>query len=213
MGDAQIGQFTKEEIALLKKKDNTAFKKLFMEMFHHIRYFCEKMVKDKFEAEDIATLSFIKYLERADKFDSFNEIKAFLYLASRNACLDYLEKEKVKQNYTLQAGNLASEAITQEVRRFEYEAIMFEKLFAEVVREIDNLPEQRRKVFKMVVFEKMDAEEVARQLNITPGTVRTHCSNAMKKLKMIFGEKELLVIVVLFFGNVPELQNYLCHPA
>jgi len=200
MGDAQIVQFTEEDVAQLKMGSHTAFTKLFKELFHHIRFFCERIVKDQFEAEDIAVLSFTKYYERAENFDSLNAIRAFLYITARNACFDFLDKEKTRQNYSQQMGYLNAEALTQEATRFEYEAIMFEQLYAEVVKEVENLPEQCRKVFKMVVFENIDSEEVARQLNIAPGTVRTHCSNAIKKLKIIFGEKELMLLFLLLFG-------------
>jgi DNA-directed RNA polymerase specialized sigma24 family protein len=52
----------------------------------------------------------------------------------------------------------------------------------------------------MVAFERIDSEEVAKQLNISPGTVRTHCSNAMKKLRAIFGDKALILLVFLLSG-------------
>lgn len=201
MGDAQIVQFSEEDIAQLKRGDHTAFTKLFKELFHHIRFFCEKIVKDQFEAEDIAVLSFTKYLERAENFDSLIAIKAFLYKTARNSCYDYFDKQRAKLNYSQQMGYLTQEAITHEAIRFEYEAIMFEQLFAEVVKEVENLPGQCRRVFKMVVFENIDSEEVARQLNISPGTVRMHCSIAMKKLKAVFGERELILLFFLLVNN------------
>jgi RNA polymerase sigma-70 factor (ECF subfamily) len=200
MGDTQIVQFTEEDVAQLKRGSHTAFTKLFKQLFHHIRFFCERIVKDEFEAEDIAVMSFTKYLERAQNFDSLGEIKAFLYVTARNFCFDYLEKQRAKQNYSQQMAYLTSEGINHEATRFEYEAIMFEQLFADVVKEVENLPEQCRKVFKMVVFEKVPADVVARQLGISPGTVRTHCSNAMKKLKAIFSEKGLVLIIFILSG-------------
>jgi len=199
MGDAQIVQLTEEEIAQLKGGSHAAFKKLFKELFHHIRFFCERIVKDPSEAEDIAILSFMKYLERAKKFDSVGAIKAFLYLTARNACFDYLDKKRARKNYSQQMGYITPKAISHEATCFAYQAIMFEQLFAEVVKEVENLPEQCRRVFKMVMFERMEREEVAKLLKMSPGTVRRHCSIAMKKLKVIFGEKELLLLFSLFF--------------
>jgi RNA polymerase sigma-70 factor (family 1) len=200
MGDTQIVQFTQEDIAQLKRGNHAAFKKLFKELFHHIRFFCEGIVKDPSEAEDIAVLSFMKYFERVEKFDSLDAIKAFLYLTARNSCYDYFDKKRAKQKYNRQYAYLTSEAMILEGARFGYEAIMFEQLFAAVIKEVENLPEQCRKVFKMIMFERIESEEVAELLHISPGTVRMHCSNAMKRLKVIFGEKELMLLSLMLFG-------------
>jgi len=200
MSDTHTIELTKGDIEQLKRGDHTTFAKLFKDLFHHVRYYCERIVKDKLEAEDIAVHSFTKYLERTENFNSLNEIKGFIYTTARNACFDYFDKAKARKNYSKQYAYLTPEAVMDEAARFGYEAIMFEQLFAEVVAEVEKLPEQCRKVFKMVVFEKINSEEVAQQLNISPGTVRMHCSNAMKKLRVVFSEKDLIILFLLLFG-------------
>ena len=186
-------QLTNWDIEQLKKGDHTAFTRLFNELFHHVRFYCERIIKDEFEAEDIAVRSFTKYLEKPENFNSVNEIKAFIYTTARNACFDYFDKAKARQNYSRQYAYLTSAAMMNEAARFGYEAIMFEQVFAEVVKEVENLPEQCRQAFKLVFFEKVKRDEVAKKMNISPGTVRTHCSNAMKKLRIVFSEKDLII--------------------
>jgi RNA polymerase sigma-70 factor (family 1) len=198
MGDAQIVQLTNEDIEELKKGNHTAFTTLFKALFHHIRFFCERIVKDDVEAEDIAIHCFSKYWERAEKFNTLNEIRAFLFVTARNASFDYLDKEKAKRNYRQYASQTM---MRQEATQFGYEAVMFEELFAQVVKEVENLPEQCKNVFKLVVFEQVSSEEVAKQLDISPGTVRMHCSVAIRKLRKVFSEQypHLFSLFVLLF--------------
>jgi DNA-directed RNA polymerase specialized sigma24 family protein len=47
-----------------------------------------------------------------------------------------------------------------------------------------------------VYIEKLPRPRVAEILNITAGTVNVHCANAMKKLRKIFSERELAVLLV-----------------
>lgn len=182
MREEQIVRLTNVDIEQLKNADFTT---LFKAFFHHVRFFCERIVKDEVEAEDLAILSFSKYWEKAGKFSSLKETKAYIYITARNACFDYLSKEKAKENYRQHA----SKAMMQEATQFGYEAVMFEELYAEVVKEVENLPNTMREVFKLVYFEKVSSEDVAKRLNIEPGTVRTHCSVAIRKLKKVFSEQ------------------------
>jgi len=185
MADAQLVQLTDEDVEQLKTGDHTAFTRLFKAFFHHVRFFCERIVKDEVEAEDIAIHAFSKYWERAQKFSSLNDIRAFIYVTARNACFDFLDKEKARENYRQHA----SQTMMQEATQFGYELAMFEELYAEVVKEVENLPKAMREVFKLVFFEKVSNEEAAKQLNIAEGTVRTHRSTAIKKLRKIFREQ------------------------
>src|SRR5690606_28219119 len=60
--------------------------------YRSLCYFAECMVQDRQEAEDIAATSFVKLWKRSADFETSQNIKAFLYISTRNACLDYLKQ-------------------------------------------------------------------------------------------------------------------------
>jgi len=59
-------------------------------------YFAFRLVQDKLEDEDITEECFVKVWERRSDFKTEENLKAFLYISCRNACLDYLRRIKVK---------------------------------------------------------------------------------------------------------------------
>src|SRR5688500_19829073 len=73
------------------KRGNTqAFKAVYDLYFPSLCFFAKRLVDNDGEGEDIAADSFVKLLNRYDSFDTLPNIKAFLYITTRNACLNYL---------------------------------------------------------------------------------------------------------------------------
>ena len=62
----------------------------FMAKFgHSLRFFAYSIIRNKATAEEIVSDSFYKLWQRREKVRSIDNIKAFLYISTRNACYDY----------------------------------------------------------------------------------------------------------------------------
>src|SRR3954454_12230242 len=81
-------------IAGFRNGDEVAARQLYNLHYQSLCYYSEKLIHDKGESEDIAVEVFLKLLAKKSDFDSLAEIKAFLFIATRNACFDYLRKLK-----------------------------------------------------------------------------------------------------------------------
>lgn len=185
MMDAQIEQ--------LKQRDNKAFEDLYHLVAPQIRFFCERIVGNNHEAEDIFMQSFAKYCERSVNFNSLDDIKAFLYVTAKNFCFKYLEKQKVKEKY--KRSIVAPFADDEQLRLeyYAYESILLEELY----KEVEKLPTQCKEAFKLCYFERLPRDKVAEKMNISLATVHRHCSIAIQKLRLIFGQKELLMFLAI----------------
>src|SRR5882762_3416517 len=75
----------------LKKRHSHALTYIFKRHYKPLCYFAWQLTGNKPEAEDIAGEVFIKLWRRHNDFNSLQNIKAFLYIATRNACFDYLK--------------------------------------------------------------------------------------------------------------------------
>src|SRR5882757_794580 len=120
--------------------DRGDFKCVYDLYFEPIYIFAFNLVKDAEEAQDITTETFIKLWRLHGNFENLNNIKAFLYITSRNACFDYFRKLQRQRSgqkeilYLLRSENeVENEMIDAEV-------------FGELSRQIEDLPFSCRRV-------------------------------------------------------------------
>ncbi|TCD01660.1 RNA polymerase sigma factor [Pedobacter psychroterrae] len=165
----------------------------FKEHHRSLCYFASKIVKDERQAEDIVADCFIKLWDRRETFENTDKIKAFLYIACRNNCLNYLRNEKRK--------TAAQELYLRQMDQHNDE-IFYEIIDTEIVdilaREIESLPDKCREVFKLIYLGGKNTEEIAQELNLNVQTVRNHKSRAIELLKTQFLKKGLSATLQLF---------------
>lgn len=147
---------------------------------HHqsLAFFASRLISDPLEAQDIVADCFVKVWKKHTEFQSEENIKAFLYVSCRNACLDYLRHLKVR-----------SVAQHEYFYRLEQEedTILYQIITAEVLellhQEIEHLPDNYREVFKLIYFDHLKTDQIALQLNLSVQTVRNYKSRAVELLK------------------------------
>jgi len=103
-------------------------------------------------------------------------LKAYLYRAVKNACLNYLSQRKLSIVYTdyaelelLSDNQYFSDAIEGEQEKFQF----LEKVIA-------SLPSKRQLVFKLFRLEGLSYAEIADLLNISVRTVEDHLAKSMQ---------------------------------
>ncbi|UIR57822.1 sigma-70 family RNA polymerase sigma factor [Sphingobacterium sp. SRCM116780] len=172
-----------EEEALLIKfqsGDRRALDKIFRIYHPALLFFANRLLIncDSANSQEVVLDTFFKVFERRESFVSFAGLKAFLYLSTKNACLNVIEKEKVR----LKRLN----KYTQDFEEFDDENILSRIVQTEVLRElryaIELLPEQCRNVMQKLM-EGKTAKEIAEELDITVSTVNSQKSRAVFLLK------------------------------
>lgn len=173
-----------------------AFRYVFDLYYDTIHLFAYNLVKSEGEARDISTETFIKVWKLHKNFESLSSIKSFLYITARNASLDYLR--------AMQRQRIAH----QEIRYLEKEEdveneMVAAEVFHELSRQIEELPPQCQKIFKLIYFKNLSTAEVAGQLNITNQNVLNQKARAIEILRFRLVKKALipasLTLLVLGF--------------
>jgi len=72
------------------KGNNRAFQTIFEDYNKILFASCMQLVKDKEQAEDIVAETFTKVWQRRETFQTADHVKAFLFVTTRNASLNYL---------------------------------------------------------------------------------------------------------------------------
>jgi RNA polymerase sigma-70 factor (family 1) len=180
-------------VAAFRNGDQSAFREVFNVWYKPLYYFVNKLIDSKEEAEEIVQNSFIKLFERCALFETAANIKAFLFVTARNNSFDYLRSLKVQK----EKQQAFFEAMQDETF-FQYEYEIKDELVEMVRAAIEELPEECRRIFKMLYYEELSPAEVAAILNITVSTVYNQKSRAVKALRITLAEHPLVVAWLLF---------------
>lgn len=174
-----------------------AFDLIFNQFYAPLCFFGNRIIQDKFAAEDIVQDAFVKLWTRSHDFNALESIKSFLYVSVRNACLNNLEKNKVKLKH--------DNYLIYEMRDNE-NTILNHMIEAEVLRQIfamvDTLPEQCRKVIRMTFEEGKKPKEIADELGVTVSTVNNQKMRGLSLLRNRLSDEGRALAVAIFF---PEL--------
>ena len=134
--------------------------------------------------------------ERHNQFESLAQVRNFLFRAARNASISYLRSLRAKNNYATHLSYLSMEEEESLIERYAVETVLLEKLY----HEIEKLPKKMQEVFRLCYIDGLTKSQVAGQLHMAEKTVYNTCSEALKKLRLVFSDEELLVILLLLTG-------------
>jgi RNA polymerase sigma-70 factor (ECF subfamily) len=83
----------------LKQGNQLAISAIFHRFYAQLCLFADSFVKDQLVAEDIVSDVFIKLWNKANDFSSLTAIKAFLYISTKNASLNYINQRVRTEKY------------------------------------------------------------------------------------------------------------------
>lgn len=135
--------------------------------------------------DDISQDVFISAFHKLGDFRFESKFTTWLYRVTVNKCRDYLRKKKVRQIFTP-----LKEEIHQQSGRMHTESIDIPSF---VQKAIDKLPEKLRIPLILRDIEGFSYKEIADQLEVEVGTIKSRIFRARESLKIILEpiQKEL----------------------
>lgn len=184
----------------LHKGDPNTIRYLYKLSYRSLCYFAEKLIHDKEEAEDIAVETFLKLLNKKEDFDNISDVLSFLYTAARNACFDFLRKEKRHSS-----SHAEIHYLSETFENAAEDQILSAKVLQAMYAEIENLPPQCRQVFKSLFIEGKNTSLIADEMGISSQTVLNQKSKAIKILRSALLKEGLLSAIFFmkyFFSSL-----------
>lgn len=162
-----------------QKGNAAAFRHIFDVYYRALCYFAGTMIDDADEVEDVVSEVFVKLWQKSTDFNSMSRIKGFLYIATKNLCIDRLRQQRRNatsmEDYFYGVDQLHDSSdqnlLETEVLRLIYE-------------EIEHLPTRAQAIFKLIFFEGLRTDEVALRLGISVKTVRNQKARAVQLLQI-----------------------------
>ncbi len=164
-----------------------SFEVVFKKYYPRLKKYCLGMVKDYDVAEDLVQDAFLKVWEKRQTVLGDNGLQALLYTMVRNNALNYLKRNKLRDQY-VEAFRFDSPQQELFIRSFleedEWEAqqTLFKK---ELERLLEALPEKCKEAFVLSRFDGLTNTEVADYMGVSVKTVEKHLSKATAILRKL----------------------------
>jgi len=175
----------------VRSRDAQAFDALFARHSQAVRSRLVRIVRDEAAAEDLLQEVFLRLWTRSGQWTGGGTVRAWLLGIATNLALNHLrsarrrrhrplevrappgeEDEDLLPGWMIDASTLGPDAAAELAERTE--------LFR---RFIDGLPEEKREVMRLVQEEQMDIGQIAEQLGIPVGTVKSRLFYARRMLE------------------------------
>jgi len=167
-----------ESIYLIKlgKGEHKAYDALFLLYYPKVKNFLLGFVKDANEASDMAQDIFFKVWTHREQIAEVKSLKPYLFRMAKNMVYDHFEHSLVKENY-IQKQELSPyyDDIIEDIYAQELESL--------IDLAVEQMPDQRRRIFTMSRKEGKSNDEIAQQLHINKRTVENHITQALQDIR------------------------------
>lgn len=137
---------------------------------------CQRMLGSKEEAEEVFQEAMLKIWRYAQSYDA-NKARLYTWMmnVTRNTCIDQIRKnDRRPQIQDIETNVHKADANNQSQTPVDHIGLM---------KEIERLRPEEKKVLELAYFKGFTQGEIAKDLNIPLGTVKTRARKAINELK------------------------------
>ncbi len=166
--------------ASLKRDSLEAYEMLFKKYYKLLCLQASRILRDGAGAEDVVQELFIEIWDKKKYRQIDTSLKAYLYSAVRNRCLNKIRKERLISR---------NQEAYQEYRQKTKEPVWMEQkeLSLNLNRALQKLPAQRLRAFTLVYVENKKYQEAADEMGVSVNSVKTHLRLALRILREQLG--------------------------
>ena len=170
-------------VAIAENRDRTAFKRLFNYFAPRIKGFCQNNGSTADRADEVVQEAFVNIWRKAKLFDPAKaSAGAWIFAIARNARIDLIRKENRPEADT-------TDPFFEQSEPENPFTVLETERKSKLIREcIKDLPAEQQQVLKLAFFEEKPHSEVAEELGIPLGTVKSRIRLAFKRIRSEFGE-------------------------
>jgi RNA polymerase sigma-70 factor (ECF subfamily) len=170
-------------VAIAESRDKRAFKKLFNYFAPRIKGFCQNNGSTADRADEVVQEAFVNVWRKANLFDPKKaSAGAWIFAIARNSRIDLIRKENRPEADT-------TDPFFEQNEPENPLAVLETERKTRVIRDfVRLLPAEQQEVLNLAFFEEKPHSEVAEQLGIPLGTVKSRIRLAFKRIRSEFGE-------------------------
>lgn len=151
---------------------------IFTRYYPRVKRFVMGFCGDEYEAENIAQDVFMKLWVKRHHISSVENLNAYIYTMAHHAALDALKSLALRGHATVEDSEFADETRVED-------AIYSRELNEIINQQIEKMPPQQRRVFRMSRMDGLKNDEIAEALHISKRTVEAHITAALAELRKL----------------------------
>lgn len=172
------------------------FDSLFRKYHRRLLLYSLKYVERESDALDIVQNIFVAIWENEKYNQKEGLVKAYLFSAVKNGCLNYLKHQKIVKKFENETSIQLLEMEAVHYQSGERSLIEQENL-KQINDAIDSLSDIYKEVIFLSRFEGLKNHEIAEKLNIPVRTVETRIFRALSTLKEKMLQKSFFILLYL----------------
>ncbi|MDR0414297.1 MAG: RNA polymerase sigma factor [Prevotellaceae bacterium] len=176
-----------QQIEQAREGNREAFNALIERYYEGVLHLLKQRLGNVADAEDLAQQTFAKAFENIGSYSSKYAFSTWVYSIANNCCIDFLRKRRMGNTISIDKLVEDKDFNAKNVQLNPEENMIAEQDMAETSLLLDKLKPQYRRIIELRYLKEYAYEEIAAELNIPIGTVKTH----------LFRAKELLVRMVV----------------
>ena len=169
----------------LSDGNEKAYRRLFDQYYSSLVMFARSFLKNDVLVEDVVQDVIYDFWMQRQSLSKVISIKAWLYAAVRNRCLNDLEHDKVVRKYLDKVKLVDDEFILQQM--------IEEEVYLSLKNSIDALPGKIKEVYKLILVGKNN-KEIAFLLNLSEDAVKSYRKRGKQILKISLGNLWTLLV-------------------
>ncbi|HDR52421.1 MAG TPA: RNA polymerase sigma-70 factor [Mariniphaga anaerophila] len=171
----------KRSIQLISLGDQNTFSHLMNCISDDLFLFACSFLQQKEIAEEIVSDVFVKTWENRKELPEIENLKAYLFVSVKNACITHIRKSRKEKLVSLDGMEYYK---VPKVESAESQYISNETL-SQIHKAIDTLPPKCKMAFSLAKMNGLSYREIAEIMEVSEKTVNNHLVLAVKKLSEI----------------------------
>ncbi len=181
----EAAQYAQWQHRIAVSDDEDAFLHLYRHFKPRLEKFAYSICHVKEDAEEIVEDVFVRLWVKRKTLDQVQNLKLYLYVATRNFSLNYLRVNQRNAHLVIDDLRVEIQDITPDPEQLMSNA----ERITQINYAIGELPNRCKVIFKLVKEDGLKQREVAELLHLSPKTVENQLAIAIKRLALAIGRK------------------------
>ncbi len=163
------------------EKRKPPYEEFHVKNYSRVLHYIRNKIGNSMDAEDLTSEIFIYCYNHYEAYDpQKGALTTWLYMVVNNRIKNYYRDHAAFADFETVSQTMQDQNIDLD------KGIYLEQLHNALMEAIKRLPERQQKVVMMRYFQNCSSDEIAKELNITPGNVRVLQSRALEKLSPFY---------------------------
>jgi len=179
----QLYDSDKDALLALAQGHERAFRHIYDRYYYSVARVGMKYLQDIKLTEDLVQEIFSAIWANRTQFTGVEQFQFYLYAMVKNRALKYLKSIARESAARLEFNRSKPEGdnnIDRYLNDKEYAAL--------IENAVENLPEQRKKIFRLARYEGLSHYDIAQRLQLSPQTVSNQMATALKTIRAVVQE-------------------------